>query len=263
MRALLILLLVPAIAGAVTLVSVDEEIAIGRQADLKARREMTVLTDAQVTRYIADIGQRLARQAPGPKYAYRFTVANYREMNAFALPGGPIWVHRGLIQRAGNEAQVAGAIAHEIAHVAQRHAADQLTRMMVANWGIGLLGAVLGNTGGAGPAQVAAGLFTNGAFLRFSRDDEREADRVGLQIMTKAGWDGRGMTELFEVLRREAKRDPDAVDVFFSTHPSPQDRIANLRGFTIRTRGGVRDSKEFRSIKAHLARLAPARAMTH
>jgi predicted Zn-dependent protease len=259
-RVLGILLLVPAFAGAVALVSVDEEIAIGRQADLQARREMAVLDDAPVARYVRGIGERLAREAPGPKYAYRFTVANYREINAFALPGGPVWVHRGLIQRAGNEAQVAGAIAHEIAHVARRHAADQLTKMMVANWGLGLLGAVLGNTGGAGPAQVAAGLFTNGLFLKFNRDDERDADRVGLQIMTKAGWDGRGMIQLLQLIGRESRRDPAGMGAFLSTHPSPQDRVTGLQAQRL-PRGGRLDSPQFRTVRSRLMKLSPARTL--
>lgn len=260
MRVLAILLFVPAVAGAVALVSVDEEIAIGRQADLQARREMPVLDDAEVTRYVRRIGERLAREAPGPKYAYRFTVANYREINAFALPGGPVWVHRGLIQRTGNEAQVAGAIAHEIAHVARRHAADQLTRMMVANWGLGLLGAVLGNTGGAGPAQVAAGLFTNGLFLKFSRDDERDADRVGLQIMTKAGWDGRGMIQLLQLIGRESRRDPTGMGAFLSTHPSPEARVTDLQAQRL-PRGGRLDSSQFQTIQRRLTKLPPAKSL--
>ena len=261
MRVLAILFLVPAVAGAVTLVSVDEEIAIGRQADLQARREMAVLDDAPVARYVRSIGERLVREAPGPKYAYRFTVANYREINAFALPGGPVWINRGVLHAADNESQVAGVLAHEIAHIAQRHAADQMTKAVLAKWSLGMLGAMLGNAGGAGTAQVAGALVTNGVFLKFSRDDERDADRVGLQILTKAGWDSRGMIELFDVLRREAKRNPGAVDVFFSTHPSPEDRIAELRAATARSRGGIRDSAEFRAVKARVLKLPPPRRM--
>jgi predicted Zn-dependent protease len=172
-----------------------------------------------------------------------------------------VWINRGVLHASTNESQVAGVLAHEIAHIAQRHAADQLTKTLLAKWSLGALGAMLGNTGGAGTAQIAGALVTNGVFLKFSRDDEREADRVGVQIMRKAGWDPRGMIELFEVLRREQKRDPGAVDVFFSTHPSPQDRIAQLTAAIARRPGGVRDSAQFRAIKLRLARMAPARPM--
>jgi predicted Zn-dependent protease len=104
-------------------------------------------------------------------------------------------------------------------------------------------------------------MITSSAFLKFSRDDEREADRVGLQILTRSGWDGRGMVELFEVLRREQRRDPAAVEVFFSTHPSPQERIDQLQADVARRRGGVRDSAAFRAIKARVLKLPPPKKM--
>jgi predicted Zn-dependent protease len=246
---------------AITLVSTAEEIAIGKQADRQVRQQMAVMADPQTVAYVRALGQRLIKAAPGPKYPYSFSVADYREINAFALPGGPIWIHRGVLHAATNESQVAGVLAHEIAHVAERHAADQLTKGMMANWGLGLLGAILGNSGGAGAAQAAAGLLTNGVFLKFSRDDEREADRVGLQILTRAGWDARGMVELFEILRRESNRDPAAVEVFLSTHPSPQDRITQLQALMPRRPAGTRDTKAFQTIKARVLKLAPPKTL--
>jgi beta-barrel assembly-enhancing protease len=247
--------------GAITLVSVEEEIAIGKQADTQLRKQVPVLRDAGVTTYVRDVGRRLALVAPGPKYPYTFAVANYREVNAFALPGGHIWLNRGVLHAATNESQVAAVLAHEIAHVAERHAANQLTQTMIARWGLGLLGAALGNSGGASSAQAAAALLANGAFLKFSRDDEREADRVGLLILRKAGWDPRGMSELFELLRQQSHRDPGAVEQFFSSHPSPQDRMAELRASSSMRSGGRRNSARFRDVKAGLRKLPPARAM--
>jgi predicted Zn-dependent protease len=244
-----------------TLVSVEQEIQIGREANAQVRKETPELTDQQVVAYVRSIGQRLVAQAPGPKYPYSFAVANYREINAFALPGGPVWIHRGLMHAATNESQIAGVLAHEVAHVAQRHAADQLTKGMVANGVLGVLGAFLGNSGGASAAQMAAGLLANGAFLKFSRDDEREADQVGLQVMRKAGWDARGMVELFEILRREQGRDPGAVATFFSSHPSPANRIALLQADVSRSRGGTRDTQQFKTIKARLLRMPAPRSM--
>jgi len=243
--------------AAFTIVSIPQEIDIGREENAQVRKQMAQLRDPQVSAYITRIGTRLAAAAPGAKYPYSFTVANYREINAFSLPGGPVWINRGVLHAAGDESQVAGVLAHEIAHIAQRHAADQMTKAVLAKWSLGMLGAMLGNAGGAGAAQVAGALVTDGVFLKFSRDDEREADRVGLQIMRRAGWDPRGMIGLFEVLRREAKRDPAAVEVFFSTHPSPEDRIAQLSAATARSRGGIRDTAEFRAVKSHVLRLAP------
>jgi predicted Zn-dependent protease len=249
------------LAAQFSLVSVEQEVEIGRQVNAQLRRDMPELRDAEVTSYLRSLGGRLVPHASGPKYPYSFSVVDYREINAFALPGGPIWVHRGLMHAASNESQVAGVLAHEIAHVAERHSATQLTKATMASWGLGLLGAVLGSSVGAGAAQTAAGLLTDGVFLKFSRDDEREADRVGLEIMRRAGWNPRGMVELVEVLRREARRDPGSVEVFFSSHPSPQERIDRLQGAIGRNPTGRRDGRQFQAIKARLQRLPPPRSM--
>jgi beta-barrel assembly-enhancing protease len=258
---LLLIWLAVAPAAAITLISVDQEIRIGREAQAQVRREMTELADREVTAYVRGIASRLVKVAPGPKYPYSVTVADYREINAFALPGGPVWINRGVLHAATNESQVAGVLAHEIAHIAQRHAADQMTSGALANLGLGVLGAFLGNSGAANAAQTVAGLGANLAFLRFSRDDEREADRVGLQMLTRAGWHGRGMVELFEILRSEQKRDPLIVEAWLSSHPSPADRIAALQADAGSSRAGRRDSPEFQRIKARLLKMKPPRAM--
>ena len=244
-----------------SLVSVEQEIEIGREANAQVRKEMPEVRDAQSVEYLRGIGQRLVQQAGGPRYPYSFSMVDYREINAFALPGGPIWVHRGLLHAATNESQVVGVLAHEVAHIAQRHSAGQLTKGVVANLGLGLLGAVLGNGAAADTAQLAAGFLANGAFLKFSRDDEREADQVGLQLLRRAGWDARGMVELFEILQRESKRNPSSVEVVFSSHPPPQDRIARLQEEIARRPGGTRDTKQFQAVKARLLKMAPPRAM--
>src|SRR5215207_9941635 len=130
---------------AITLVSVSQEIDIGKQADRQVRRQLREFRDPEAVAYVRDIGRRLARAAPGPEYPYSFSVADYREVNAFALPGGPVWIHRGVLHVATSESQVASVVAHEIAHIAQRHAASRLSTAMVENMGLGLLGAMLGN----------------------------------------------------------------------------------------------------------------------
>ena len=198
---------------------------------------------------------RLARAATGPKYPYSVAVSDSREINAFALPGGPVWIHRGVIEKATNESQMASVIAHEIAHIASRHAATQLTTVAMTKWSLSFLSSLLGNTGGAGGAQVAAAFLANGAFLKFSRDEEREADRVGLALMSRAGWDGRGMVEMFEILKKEAGRNPSSVEAFFSSHPSPQERIIELKTVVAGRRNGRRDSREFQVVKARLLKM--------
>jgi predicted Zn-dependent protease len=251
----LVMLMLSASGATITLVSVEQEIAIGKQANARFRKETPELHDASVVRYVRDVGGRLARVATGPKYPYSVAIADTGDINAVALPGGPIWIHRGVLEKATNESQVASVLAHEIAHIASRHAAAHLTTVAMTKWGLSLLGSLLGNTGGAGGAQVAAEFLASGAALRFSRDEEREADRVGLVLMRRAGWDGRGMVEMFEILAKEAGRNPTAVEAFFSTHPSPQERIAELSAVVAGHRTGRRDSREFQVIKSRLRKL--------
>ena len=257
-----LLLLGAASAAAISLISVDDEIAIGREAQSQISSQTPQVRDRQVATYIERIGRSLAARAEGPRYPYTFDVANYREVNAFALPGGPVWVHRGAIEIAESESQLAGVLAHEVAHISQRHAADQLTKSVAANFGLSLLGALLGNSGGANAAQIAARFATGGAFLKFSRDHEREADRVGARIMHRAGWDARGMVEFMQLLDRQAGRGSNAVQNFFSTHPSPENRVGLLREQVGALHGGRRDSAAFRDIKTRLRRMSPAPSMS-
>lgn len=244
--------------AAITLISVQQEIAIGREAQAKVLRGAPRLPERGLEAYVERIGRRLAARSGGPRYPYTFDVANRAEVNAFALPGGPVWVNRGAIEAAQTESQLAAVLAHEVAHIARRHAADQLTKALAANLGLGVLGALLGNSGGALTAQMAAQAATGTAFLKFSRDDEREADRVGAEIMRRAGWDARGMLDFMLVLQRKARHEPSAVDAFFSTHPSPADRIARLRAIVPRYAGGTRDTAQFRAIRRRLRELPPA-----
>jgi predicted Zn-dependent protease len=157
---------------------------------------------------------------------------------------------------------MAGVIAHEIAHIAERHAAAQISKEIIANGLLGLLGAVLGNAGGATTAEAGAQVLAGGYLMTFTREDERAADRVGAAIMQRAGWDPHGLLEFMETLRRQSGRDPSAVEVFFSTHPSPAERIADLRALLAKSPSrGQRDSRAFHTMHSALARLPPARRM--
>jgi predicted Zn-dependent protease len=245
-------------AGAITLISVRDEIALGTDAQREVRRRVPELRDGPAGRYVADLGRRLAATASGPRYPYSFSIANYRDLNAFALPGGPVWIHRGIIHSAANESQLAGVLAHEIAHIAQRHAADQITKQLVANGFLGLLGAVLGNgSGGARTARIGAQVLANGYLLKFSRDDEHEADRIGVQIVRRAGLNPAGRAEFMDTLRRESGRDPGSVEVFLSSHPATAERAATLRRAIGPRPAGRRDSAAFRSIRLRLRKLPP------
>jgi predicted Zn-dependent protease len=240
------------------LISVSDEIALGRQAQRDVKAKTPEVKDADVAAYVRSIGTALVRHASGPKYPYSISVANYREINAFALPGGPVWIHRGTLAAARNEAQVASVLAHEIAHVAERHAADRLTKNLMANGLLGLLGAMLGNDRSARTAQAAAQILAGGYMLKFSRDDEREADRVGARLMRQAGWDPREMVAFMEILRHEQGRDPGSVEIFLSSHPAPAERAGLLRAELQKQRGGRTDGSRFRAMQARLRRLPPA-----
>lgn len=247
--------------AAFSLVSVQQEVEIGKEAQQEIRKQVPELRDATINSYVDSIGSRLAAHAPGAKYPYSFSVANYKEINAFALPGGPIWVHRGAIDAAQNEAQLAGVIAHEVAHISERHAAAQLTKATVANGLLGLLGAAMNNDGkGAAAARIGAAFATQSLFMKFSRDDEREADRVGVEILTRAGWDPHGLPEFLAVLRDQQKRAPSSVETFFSSHPAPASRVTELRE-VVGTKAGRRDSTEFQTVQRRLDSLPPAQAM--
>ena len=258
--AIAVVLLSATVSG-IQLVSVADEVAIGKEAQAKVKRETPAIADRVVQAYVTRLGRTLAAHARGERYPYSFSIANYREINAFALPGGPVWVNRGAIEAARTEAQLAGVLAHEIAHISQRHAAAQLSTAMVTNLGLSLFGALLGNMAGANAASIAARYVASGAFLKFSRDDERDADRVGVAIMMRAGWDPHGMIELMQTIREQERRDPSSVDVFFSNHPSPKDRIALLARIVPKARSGKRDSQEFQTIRARLRKLPPARSI--
>ena len=247
--------------GGLKLVSVNDEIAIGKKAQQQVRQQVPELRDATVSNYVENLGRRIAARADGPRFPYSFDVANYREINAFALPGGPIWIHRGTIDAARNEAQLAGVIAHEIAHIANRHAAEQITKGTVANVGLGILGALLGNGTGAQIAQVGAGVAANATMMKFSRDHERQADMKALQYMKRAGYDPRGMVEFLQVLRAQQSRDPGSVRTFFASHPAPGERVRRLEQEANRLAGGRRDSASFQSVQNRLDRLGPAASM--
>jgi beta-barrel assembly-enhancing protease len=248
--------------AAVQLVSVRDEIEIGRQAQEEIRRQTPEVSDPAVREYVARLGARLASQASGERYPYSFSTADYRELNAFALPGGPVWINRGILAAADNEAQVAGVLAHEVAHIARRHSAGQITKGTVASGLVGLLGAVLGNDGaGAATARVAAGVTASGFMLKFSRDDEREADREGVRIMRAAGYDTRGMLEFMQLLERQSGRSPGAAE-FLSTHPAPASRVRELEQMVAEGgSGGRRQSTAFTQMKQRLERLPAARSM--
>ncbi len=220
------------LAGAVLLVgacgiSEQQEIQIGRQYAAEINRELPIIEDATIHRYINLLGDRIARQG-GRDLDYTFYVVNTNAVNAFAVPGGFIYVNRGLIERADNLSELAGVLAHEIGHVEERHSAEQIERMQRANLGLSMAYILLGRAPGT---LERAGVQIAGAaiFAGFSRAAENEADAVAVPLLVSAGINPNGLVTFFQKLLEDQQRRPSTVEQWFSTHPLTQDRIENVR----------------------------------
>lgn len=213
------------------IVSPEEERRMGRDSHPRILAEFGGALDSpRLQAYVAGIGQRLVRTSETPGDDYRFTVLNSDIVNAMALPGGYIYVTRGLLALNGNEAELAGVLGHEIGHVTARHSAQRYSRAMAANIGIGILGAVLGTPGVSDIASLGASYWLSA----YSQENEFEADSLGVRYMSRAGWHADAMASMLSKLREhsrleaiEAGRDPDVVDEthFMSTHPRTLDRV--------------------------------------
>ncbi|HEV8365999.1 MAG TPA: M48 family metallopeptidase [Gemmatimonadaceae bacterium] len=212
------------------LFSTQQDVEIGRQAAAEAEQQLPILNDRATTRYLNQIIQRLAAVAPGADYPYSIKAVNATEINAFALPGGPMYVNRGLISAARNESELVGVLAHEMAHVALRHGTTQASKAYLAQSGLGILGGLLGSRSSTAKIVNAVGGFgLNAAFLKFSRDYEYQADATGAQIMADAGYNPVAMADFFALLREQQGRDPSKLERFFSDHPPAADRENRIR----------------------------------
>ncbi len=213
------------------LFSVEQDQEIGRQSAAEVERQLPILSDRSTDQYINSIAKRLADVAPGADYPYHFKVVNASDINAFALPGGYLYLNRGLIEAAGSEGMLAGVMAHEMAHVALRHGTNQASKAYLGQAGLGILGGLIpGDNSSTEKTMSAIGGFgLNALFLKFSRTDEEQADVVGAQMLAKAGYDPMDMVDFFQMLEGKKKREPSKVEQFFSSHPTPGDRAARVR----------------------------------
>jgi predicted Zn-dependent protease len=212
------------IGKGVNLYSLEKEIALGKQAAQEVERSAKLIDDPVVTEYVNRVGQNLVRNSDA-KVPFTIKVIDSDEVNAFALPGGFFYVNSGLILRADEEAELAGVMAHEIAHVAARHGTKEATKGEILQWAsIPLI--LLGPGGWAGYGLYQGlNLAIPLGFLKFSRDHEREADYLGLQYMYKAGYDPSAFVSFFEKLEADERRHPGSIPKVFSTHPPTPDRV--------------------------------------
>ena len=233
--------------------SVQDDVKLGRQAAQEAEQQFPLLRDEQVRGYVESVGRRLVASIPSefqhPEFNYYFKVVNARDINAFALPGGPMYVNRGMIEAAKTEGEMAGVMAHELSHVALRHGTAQATKGQKYGVLAGIAGIAGTIFGGPGVGQLAQAPFAV-YLLKFSREYETEADVLGAQIMARAGYDPRDLANMFRTLEQQG----GGGGGFLSDHPSPSDRYAriNREAQMLRVNAGVRDSREFEQIKSRL-----------
>ncbi len=246
---------------------VTDDVQAGQQAASEVERQMPILRDAEVNDYVNRVGQRLVSAIPPefqhPEFRYFFKVVDARDINAFALPGGPMYVNRGMIEAARSEGEMAGVMAHELSHVALRHGTAQATKAQKYQYGA-IAGAILGSVIGGGlgqvigqGSQVAVGTY----FLKFSREYETEADILGAQIMARAGYDPRDLANMFRTIEQQGggRGGPE----FLSSHPAPANRYAriNQEAAMLRVTNPIGDSREFQSVQNRLRGYPGARSM--
>jgi Zn-dependent protease with chaperone function len=244
---------------------VTDDVKVGRQAAAEVEQQLPILNDAQTTNYVSRVGMRLVSAIPPefqhPEFQYYFKVVNASDINAFALPGGPMYVNRGMIQAARSEGEMAGVMAHELSHVALRHGTAQASKAQKYGLLAGILGIGGQIVGGIpGAAAQIAGQGVGVYFLKFSREYETEADILGAQIMARAGYDPRDLANMFQTIERQGGGSSGG---FLSSHPSPANRYAriNQEAQYLRVVNPVRDSQEFEQVQARLRGMGRAPSM--
>ena len=239
-----------------------DDVKLGRQAAAEAEQQFPLLRDSEAAAYVEKVGQRLVASIPAEfqhsEFRYYFKVINASDINAFALPGGPMYVNRGMIEAARNEGEMAGVMAHELSHVALRHGTAQATKAQKYAVGAGIagiLGTILAGPAAGQLAQLPIGAY----FLKYSREYETEADILGARIMANAGYDPRDLANMFRTIEAQG----GGGGGFLSDHPSSKDRYAriNQEAQYLRVREQTRDDTEFRSIKERLRRYPRAQTM--
>ncbi|MEO5739394.1 MAG: M48 family metalloprotease [Vicinamibacterales bacterium] len=242
---------------------VEEDVKAGREAAREVEQQLPILRDDGVDGYVERVGQRLVESIPSEfqhqQFRYSFEVVNVSDLNAFALPGGPMYINRGMIEAARTEGEVAGVLAHEISHVALRHGtaqAGKATKYEVGSVLGQIAGAVLGGTLGQVVSMGSQfGLGT--AFMRFGREYERQADLLGAQILARAGYDPRDMASMFQTIQSKSG---NGGPEWMSSHPNPSNRQQAItqEAAKLTVANPVRNTQAFTNVKTRLQRMSPA-----
>jgi beta-barrel assembly-enhancing protease len=255
------------LALAVTLtgcgVSTQQEIEMGQQYAQQINSQLPIITDPEANRYINLLGDSIARLTSRTDITdWHFYIVDSKEVNAFAVPGGFVYVNRGLIERTQRMDQLAGVLGHEIGHVVMRHSIKQMQQQQGANIGVTLaciLTRICDNQASAAAIQVGG----TALFAKFSRSDEAEADAEGIKNVVRAGISPNGIPEMFEILIAERQSNPSAVEGWFSTHPMEEDRIAATRAQIAQISPSIlrtlsTDSQRYQAFKQRIRSLPPS-----
>jgi hypothetical protein len=232
----------------------EQDIELGRQSAQEVSRQMPLLNDSNIVGYVQQLGKKLAARAGGYAFPYQFQVVASKDINAFALPGGFVFVNAGAIAAAKNEGELAGVMSHEIAHVALRHGTNQATKAYIAKAGLSVLSGIVGGESTDLGQVIGAigGVGANALFLKFGRTAESQADLEGARIMAEAGYDPRDMSNFFKTLQEQGGQ---RVPEFLSDHPDPGNRVAAVNavlGSLPVSANPVHDTNEFEQVKAQI-----------
>jgi Zn-dependent protease with chaperone function len=248
----------------------QQDVQLGREAAAEVREQYPIIKDERITKYLARLGDQLVAVAPSelkqPVYEYSFTPVNLKEINAFALPGGPMFVHRGMFDAAAAEGEVVGVMAHELSHVLLRHGTANVTKAQNPWLQLGQVAGAVGGAvvGGAAGSYIAQGAqFGLGTMLlKYSRDYEKQADLLGAQIMARAGYDPRQLARMFETIEKESKSSGGGGPQWMSSHPNPGNRTQYItKEAGMLTVAKPADQSEFAPIKTAFAAQPAAKTM--
>ena len=245
-------------------VSQQQEVELGASTAQQVAAQLPLVRDAASLSYINALGNRLASVTDDRNLTWHFNIVDSREINAFAVPGGWIYVNRGLIEKANNMSELAGVLGHEIGHVTRRHSVQQMQQAQGANVGLALA-CTLTRVCESGATRAAINVGGSALFAKFSRSDEREADAEAVTTTIKAGISPLGIPTMFQTLLNERQNNPSRLEAFFATHPLEESRITDTRNQINQyspgeIQGLTRDTQEFQSFKRRLMSLpAPRR----
>ncbi|MBI4470846.1 MAG: M48 family metalloprotease [Acidobacteria bacterium] len=242
--------------------SLEQDIEMGREASKEIEQQLPMLDDPATVSYVSTLGKSLASKSDKPDLPWEFKVVNAADVNAFALPGGFIYVNRGLIETAASEAQLAGVLSHEISHVTLRHGTNQVSKSLMVQMPLSVLGGAIGKGGWKGALTqvgISAGMAL--ALSKFSRTDETQADILGTQLMTKAGYDPHQLAGMFQTLKKLQDSEPSRLELWFASHPDPSNRIERIEkeiGLIRVPQHPVVNTPKFSDVQSRVKRMPPA-----